>query len=105
MAETIVRKTDHGMSFIGRIIGAIGTFIIGILALRFVFILLGANPQNSIANFVYEISTPLVSPFFGLFNYTPQLGIGRFEFETLIAILFYAIAVAILTSVFSGRRR
>jgi hypothetical protein len=37
-----------------------------------------------------------VAPYFGLFNYDEQIGVSRFEFETLVAIVVYAIVMAIL---------
>lgn len=87
---------DYGMSILARLIGLIGLVVVGLLSIRFVLVLFGANPANAFANFIYDTSGPLVSPFFGLFNYTPNLGIVRFEFETLIAILFYALVFAVL---------
>jgi hypothetical protein len=88
--------SDYGMSVLARVLGLIGFVIIALLSIRFVFVLFAANQANLFVNFVYTITAPLVSPFFGLFNYTPQFGIARFEFETLIAILFYALLFAIL---------
>ena len=88
-----------------RVVNLIGGIIIGLLALRFILSLFGANRGNGIADFIYSTSHPFVSPFFGLFNYTPQFGAARFEFETLVAIAFYAIAIALLTALFNVGRR
>ena len=87
---------DRGSTLAERIVYLVGSIIIAALALRFILSLLGANPDNVIADFVYTFSQPFVAPFFGLFNYTPQIGLVRFEFETLIAMAFYAIAMAII---------
>ena len=84
-------KTGAGILAIERIIYLIAGIITGLLALRFVFALLGANPSNPFANFIYSASHPLVSPFFGLFNYRSQYGESRFELDTLIAIVVYAL--------------
>jgi hypothetical protein len=62
-----------------------------ILALRFLFVLLGANPDNAFANFIYSVSNPLVAPFFGLFNYSAVLGVARFEVFTVVAMAVYAL--------------
>lgn len=86
---------------IGRIISIIAGVIIALLALRFIFVLLGANRGNVIADTVYNLSRPFVEPFFGLFNYTPQFGKAHFEIETLVAILVYAIIAWILIKIFS----
>lgn len=87
---------DRGSTLAERIVYLIGSVIVASLALRFVLSLLGANRGNVIADFVYSFSQPFVAPFFGLFNYTPQFGVVRFEFETLVAIAFYAIVMAIV---------
>jgi len=63
----------------------------GLLAIRFVLSLLGANQNNGFANFIYNLTYPFVVPFFGLFGYTFQYGIARFEFETLVAMAVYAL--------------
>lgn len=75
-----------------------------ILAFRLLFSILGANPANPIANFVYSTSAPLVAPFFGLFTRQPQLGIAGFEFETLIAIVVYGAIAAIFARIATPRR-
>lgn len=86
------------------IIYAIFSVIMVLLAFRLLFTLLGANPANMIANFVYRISAPLVAPFFGLFTRTPQLGIAGFEFETLVAMLVYGLIAAVFARAASCRR-
>lgn len=94
-------SVGHGASFIGRVIYIIGGLIVTILSLRFVFSLLGANRGNAIADFVYDTSRPFLEPFFGLFNYQPQFGVVRFEFETLIAIIIYGAVFALLARLFA----
>lgn len=69
------------------IVGAVST----LLAFRFVLSLLGANRGNGFADFIYSLSYPLVAPFFGLFGYTMQYGVSRFEVETLVAIAVYSV--------------
>jgi uncharacterized protein YggT (Ycf19 family) len=73
-----------------RIVSLIGGIIVAILGLRFLLSLLGANPTNAFANVIYRLSRPFVAPFYGLFNYHPQFGVVRFEWETLIAMLFWS---------------
>ncbi len=81
------RTTDT----VARIVYFISGVITALLALRFVFALLGANPSNAFANFIYTASRPFVAPFFGLFNYQSHYGVSRFELETLIAMAVYAL--------------
>lgn len=74
-----------------RIIWFITGVILVLLGFRFVFALLGANPANAFANFIYNASHPFVAPFFGLFGYDLQYGVSRFETFTLVAMLVYLI--------------
>lgn len=101
--EVIVDESSNVMA--ARIINLIGTTIIGLLALRFLLSLFGANRGNMFADFIYSVSYPFVAPFFGLFNYTPQFGTVRFEFETLVAILVYALLMTILIHAVTINRR
>ncbi len=87
---------DNGRTVLRNIVTLVGAIITGMLALRFVLSLLGVNRGNPLASFVYDVTRPLVQPFFGLFNYQPQIGVARFEFETLIAILVYGLLFALV---------
>ncbi len=71
-------------------------FIVGVavflLVIRMVLALLGANPANAFADLVYTLSNPFVAPFRGLLKVgTVELGVARFELETLVAIIIYAV--------------
>lgn len=70
-------------------------FVLGVLevimALRFVFRLLGANQDSVFVTLLYNLSHVFVYPFNGIFN---DQSIGRtsvFEVSTLIAMLIYAL--------------
>src|SRR5688572_5540675 len=58
----------------------------GLLALRFMFALLGANPKNGFAALVYGITGPFVAPFRTLFG-VPAVGETVLETYTLVAML------------------
>src|SRR3990167_1277431 len=90
------RKADHSMLVVKRVINLFGFIVFTLLALRFLLTLLGANPSNGFADFIYSVSYPFVAPFFGLFSYTPELGAARFEFETIVAAVVYLIVFGIL---------
>lgn len=64
-----------------------------ILLLRFLFRLLGANPNNSFISFLYGVSHPFVAPFNGIFNDQTLGSQGVFEASTLIAFLIYGLLV------------
>jgi hypothetical protein len=81
-----------GQLVIARIIWFVTGVILLLLAFRFVFALLGANPSNGFANFIYTTSHPFVAPFFGLFHYNVvNLSFSRFEIYTLVAMAVYAV--------------
>lgn len=88
--KPVVAERTPG-SIAAQIIYMIGSVIVALLTLRLILAMLGANASNAFANFIYSITLPLVAPFFGLFNYRVQYGVGRFEFETLIAIIVYTL--------------
>lgn len=105
--EPVANNVDYGSTVLSRIIWFAAGVIEVILAFRFIFALLGANPGNAIANFVYTVSHPFVAPFFGLFRYNGYTyGFSRFEVYTLVAMLFYAvIAWGLSYLVTIGQRR
>lgn len=82
---------EYTTNVAARVISFIGGIIMALLGLRFLLMLLGANRGNGFVDFIYSASYPFAAPFFGIFNYQEQFGVSRFEFETLIAILFYGL--------------
>jgi hypothetical protein len=74
-----------------RIVWFIAGVIIALLALRFIFILLGANQGNGFVDFIYGLSYPFAAPFFGIFNYQVAYGVSRVEISSLVAIVIYAL--------------
>lgn len=89
-------KSEHRMTVAERIVYLLGGILIALLAIRFLLSLLGADRTNGFADFIYSTTHPFVAPFFGLFNYDETFGVSRFEFETVIAIVVYALVVALL---------
>jgi len=84
-------RTAHEQNVAARVIWFIAGVLLVLLAFRFVFALLGANPSNGFANFIYTTSHPFVSPFFGIFSYDYHYGVSRFETYTLVAMVVYAL--------------
>ncbi len=83
---------DQQVSKAAQVVWFIVGIIIAFLALRFVLALLGANLANGFASFIYTLSDPFVAPFRGLLQVGEfQAGVSRFELETIIAILVYAL--------------
>lgn len=95
---------------IGAIIYAIGGFIGVLIGLRFLFRLLGANPASGFVQWVYDWSTPFVTPFAGIFGQEATVtGAGVvttsvFDWTALIALLVIGIAVALIGSLIARPR-
>lgn len=97
-------------SMIAGIVYAIGGVVEALVALRFVFRLIGANPANAFVDFIYTWSTPIVAPFSGIFGQdaTVVSGIGAvttsvFDWTALIALFVLGILFGIVGMLF-GRR-
>lgn len=64
--------------------------IIGLIAIRVVLKLLGANPDAPFAELIYGITAVFLAPFVGLFG-TLQAQRSVFEPHALVAIVVYAL--------------
>ncbi|HEY4513707.1 MAG TPA: YggT family protein [Candidatus Paceibacterota bacterium] len=75
-----------------RIVDVVIGLIEGLLVLRFVLQLLGANPYSGFSQWVYATSNPLMQPFANIFS-SWHLGADYvIDFSTLFAIVVYALA-------------
>jgi hypothetical protein len=90
-------------------VAAIISFIFGaielLLGLRFVFLLLGANPMAPFVLWVYNTSNPIIVPFAGILGRatTAPTGVvvhGIFDPSTLIALIICAAVGGILVALF-----
>jgi uncharacterized protein YggT (Ycf19 family) len=91
--QRIVERTPSTRRVIvtrlSQLIWLITAVIVILLGFRFVFMLLGANPTNTFASIIYNITNVLVSPFAGLLN-MPTLGDGSvIDVVALIAMIVY----------------
>lgn len=66
-----------------------------LLLFRFALKLMGANPENAFASFIYDLSDLFVSPFVGLIE-TPTSGDLVFDVPVLVAIIVYSLVAWIL---------
>jgi uncharacterized protein YggT (Ycf19 family) len=70
----------------------------GLIAIRFILRLLGANPDAGFAQLIYGLTAPLVAPFVGLFG-TPRFQGSAFEFTSLVAMLVYALLAWVIVKI------
>jgi len=96
IATDITReRTNHKQSIVLRLVELGTGVLLSLLAIRFVFMLLGANQANGLAAFDYAFTGPFVAPFAGLFNYDHfAYGVSHFEGFALVAMGFYALLAA-----------
>ncbi len=64
--------------------------IITLLAIRFLLLLFGTNPDAGFTQLIYGLTAPLMAPFFAVFG-TTQSGTAVFEWSALLAIAVYAL--------------
>lgn len=62
----------------------------GLIALRFLLKLIGANPESPFADFIYGFTDIFLLPFSSLFG-TPSVGNMVLEISTLIAMAVYGL--------------
>ena len=103
--EAMVYQKRSPMVLVARIVWALTMILVSLLVLRFVFILLGANPGNGFVNFIYTISYPFARPFFNIFSYQLHYGISRVEVASLVAIAIYSITAELITRLLTVNHR
>jgi len=93
------------MSLIARILWLAASVVIGALALRFIFMVFGADPAHDFVALIYDFSRPFVVPFVGIFGEREGLaGSRQVEIATLVAIVVYTIIASILSRLFAPTR-
>lgn len=84
-------REDVAIGRVQRLIYTLVGILDALLILRVLLSLVAANAANPIAHFVYSVTAPFIAPFRGLLNIHPHVGVVRFEFETIIAIVAYSL--------------
>lgn len=70
--------------------------VISLVAIRFVLLLLGANPDAGFTSFIYSVTGPLVAPFEGMFG-AAQTGNSVLDPASLVAIVVYSLLAFLVT--------
>jgi hypothetical protein len=94
-------RLSRGQQIVYLLVG----ILTGLLALRLLSLLFGANPFNGFVDFIYTVTNPFVAPFRGIFGYDVALGASKFEAETLVAIIVYALLGYLLVKILEVGRR
>lgn len=86
-------------SFATHLLNFFVAIVEGFLALRFVLKLFGANDNNGFVAWVYEMSGALLDPFRGIFPTKVFENQYVLEFNTLFAMLIYALLALVVAAV------
>jgi hypothetical protein len=90
----------HAINKTIQIVYYIEGILLALLGLRFVLRLFGASSASPFVSLIYSITYPFVYPFFGMFGQQWAYGTARLEFETIVAIIAYAILAWIVAGLF-----
>ena len=71
---------------VGFIVGIVDIFV----AARFLGKLFGASSQSAFVNFIYQVTSPMVAPFKGIFG-NGGSSTNTFETASLVAVVVYAL--------------
>lgn len=85
--RSVVQRST-GIIVAQRIVWFVVGVVNSIIALRFIFLLLGANRGVGFTELIYSLSDPLVAPFVGIFG-RPDFGQSVFEVSSVVAIIVY----------------
>lgn len=90
MVEDVLAKRRLILGRIIQLVWLMAGTLEALIALRFVLKLIAANPDNTFARLVYDLTAVFLWPFFGL-TITPSVEGIVLEIHSLIAMLVYAL--------------
>jgi uncharacterized protein YggT (Ycf19 family) len=99
---TYVDDAPGPMYYVRRVLSLLFGILAVLIGLRILLLLFVANQQNSIVDFVYDVTEPFVAPFRGIFNFdTVSPGGGSvLDVAAVVALigwlLIYVLLMAIL---------
>ncbi|CAN5266562.1 hypothetical protein BH10PAT2_BH10PAT2_1120 [soil metagenome] len=108
MEQTNITKTtvatesdpnEFTIAKVSQILWFVGHFIAILLALRFIFLLLGARLLG-IVLVLYNITSLLVLPFRGIFP-SAKSGVSYFDSSALLGIVMYYLIILLITKIIS----
>jgi uncharacterized protein YggT (Ycf19 family) len=94
------------VSRINRLLWLLAAIVVGLIAFRFVLMLIAANPGSGFVSFIYSLTDVLVAPFTGILG-TPATDMGNVvDMASVFAMIVYVLLVWVITNliriVFAG---
>lgn len=86
------------VSRVNALLWLVADVIAGLIAIRFVLKLLAANPANSFAQFIFQVTDVLVAPFSGLLSSVGITSGSTVELVSIVAIVVYLLLALVITS-------
>ena len=80
-------------------------FVEGLIITRIVLLVINANLENNLANWVFSTSTIFVKPFEGIVTSSLQINNFTLELTPLVALLFYIIIAFVLSELLKSFSR
>lgn len=90
--DTRLGETEANFSALYQLIYLALGILEGILLIRFVFRMFGANPGSFFVRFVYDVSDFFMTPFYYIFP-TSRVQTGFIEWPVLVAVVAYGLLV------------
>ena len=104
-AERELRRNQRG-GIIASLVNLVFGFIIAVIALRVLFLLLGANPANGLVDSIYGLSAPLIAPFAGMFGVTEAMATqARLDLPAIVALVVYGLIAALVNGALGYSQR
>lgn len=95
VTEDVNVSQRQTLQWVSALIGFFFTALEGLIGLRILLKLIDANSANAFASFVYKVTGLFVAPFNNLMG-NPAVGGNVLEITSLIAVIVYALAAAVL---------
>lgn len=87
-----------------QVVGYILTVIETLLLFRLAMKMFGANSANGFVDFIYDLTSPLIAPFQGIFPSPSESG-AVFESATAVAMIVYAVVAHLIAWLLPTRSR
>jgi YggT family protein len=100
VTEDVYASRKLAASRARQVIYLVFSILEALLAIRFVLMLLGANPSAGFAAMIYALTDPFLLPFAGLFG-QPAAGGSVIETNTIVALIVYPLLAWLLAKIVS----
>jgi uncharacterized protein YggT (Ycf19 family) len=89
------------LTTVRRVVGLLFGILIGLIAIRILLLLLGANEGNALVDGIYAITEPFVAPFRGVFAFEELRPAGRsvFDIAALVAVVAWSLIALVVLAI------